>query len=157
MAMSSGKSGDLNSDINVTPMVDVMLVLLIIFMVTAPMMQTGVDLELPQANISTVPDQDEKLVLSIDKKGGLFLGIDPVPIQWEDLKVKLESSAKVKADRAVYIQADKNLPYGKVLDAMAIAKEAGVARVMMITDPLPEDQMPGSPAAAAARPAEAPR
>jgi biopolymer transport protein TolR len=144
MGMSAGKSGELNSEINVTPMVDVMLVLLIIFMVTAPMMQTGVDLELPQANISTLPDQDEKLVLSIDKKGGLFLGADPVAIKWEDLKIKLETSAKVKSDRAVYIQADKNLPYGKVLDAMAIAKEAGVARVMMITDPLPEDEVPGS-------------
>jgi biopolymer transport protein TolR len=140
MGMSSGRSGELNSEINVTPMVDVMLVLLIIFMVTAPMLQTGVDLELPQASISTIPDEDEKLILSIDKNAQIYLGLDPVPIKWEELKEKLELSKKVQSDRSLYIQADKNLPYGKVLDAMAVAKEAGVARVLMITDPLTDEK-----------------
>jgi biopolymer transport protein TolR len=137
--MSGGKSsGELNAEINVTPMVDVMLVLLIIFMVTAPMMQTGLDIQLPQAAISSIPDEDEKLLVSIDKDKKIYLGLDAVPIAWEDLKVKLETSAKVKADQAIYIQADRDLPYGTVLDAMATAKEAGVVRVLLVTDPLGE-------------------
>ncbi|MBI4511101.1 MAG: biopolymer transporter ExbD [Deltaproteobacteria bacterium] len=131
--MSAGK-GDLNAEINVTPLVDVMLVLLIIFMVTAPMMQTGVDLELPQAEASILPDEEGKLILSIDKKGALFLGSMQVP--WEELEVKLSTNAKVKADRELFIEADTNLPYGMVLKAMATARKAGISRLMMLTDPL---------------------
>ncbi len=140
MAMSGGKGGDLNSEINVTPLVDVMLVLLIIFMVTAPMLQTGVDLELPQADAAAVPDSEGKLILSIDKTGKLFLGTTPVA--WEELEVKLSTNAKVKADRELYLEADTNLPYGKVLQTMAIAKKAGVTKLLMMTDPLDLDETP---------------
>ena len=135
MAMSTGKD-ELNAEINVTPLVDVMLVLLIIFMVTAPMLQTGVDLELPQAEASVIPDDEGKLILSIDKKGLLFLGRTDKPTPWEELEVKLSTNAKVKADRELYIEADTNLPYGTVLKAMAIARKAGVTKLMMMTDPL---------------------
>lgn len=136
MGMSAGKGGDLNSEINVTPLVDVMLVLLIIFMVTAPMMQTGVDLELPQAEASAIPDEEGKLILSIDKAGKVYLGSVEVP--FEELEVKLSTNAKVQADRELYIEADKNLPYGMVLQTMAIAKKVGVTKLMMLTDPLEE-------------------
>jgi biopolymer transport protein TolR len=143
MSTGGGKRGALNSDINVTPLVDVMLVLLIIFMVTAPMLQTGVDLELPQAEAAAVPDDEGKLILSIDKTGKLFLGT--MPVAWEELEVKLSTNAKVKADRELYLEADKNLPYGLVLQTMAVAKKAGVTKLLMMTDPIDADQDPTKP------------
>src|SRR5687767_1026972 len=124
MAMTPVGRGKLNSEINVTPLVDVMLVLLIIFMVTAPMLNSGVDLELPQAEAEAIPDEEGKLILSVDKRGQAFLGDVPVP--WAELEVKLSTNAKVKADSELYVEADKNLPYGTVLQVMAIAKKAGV-------------------------------
>src|SRR5215470_14264390 len=133
MAMTGPGRGDLNSDINVTPLVDVMLVLLIIFMVTAPMLQTGVDLDLPQAEAQPVPDEEGKLILSVDRTGKVFLG--ETPVAWEELEAKLTTNAKVKADHELYIDADKNLPYGQVLQAMAVAKKAGVTKLLMMTDP----------------------
>jgi biopolymer transport protein TolR len=138
MGMSVGGGGrrGLNSDINVTPMLDVLLVLLIVFMVTAPMLQTGVDLELPQAEASVIQDEEGKLILSIDKLGDLYLGQTKVP--WEELEVKLSTNEKVKADAELYIEADTNLPYGTVLRAMALARKAGVTKLMMLTDPLDE-------------------
>ena len=138
MGMSLGGGGrrSLNSEINVTPMLDVLLVLLIVFMVTAPMLQTGVDLELPQAEANVIQDEAGKLILSIDKAGDLYLGQTKVP--WEELEVKLSTNAKVKADGELYIEADKNLPYGMVLRSMAIARKAGVIKLMMLTDPLDE-------------------
>ncbi len=136
MSMSLGGGGrrSLNSDINVTPMLDVLLVLLIVFMVTAPMMNTGVDLELPQAEAALIEDEEGKLILSIDKAGDLYLGQTKVP--WEELELKLSTNEKVKADGELFIEADTNLPYGMVLRAMATARKAGVSKLMMLTDPL---------------------
>jgi len=133
MAMSSGGDGELNSEINVTPLVDVMLVLLIIFMITAPMMNTGVDLDLPQVTAQNVEDPEGKLVLSIAKNDRVFLG--GTQVTWTELEAKLKSNERVKKESALYIEADTNLPYGVVVTAMAIAKNAGVAKVMMLTDP----------------------
>jgi biopolymer transport protein TolR len=133
MAVGSGEGGYV-ADINVTPMVDVMLVLLIIFMVTAPMLNTGVDLDLPQAQAAAIPDEEGKLILSLDKKGALFLA--QTPIKWDELEVKLSSNAKVQADKELYIEADKNLPYGVVIQVMATARKAGVAKILLMTDPL---------------------
>ena len=132
MAMSSGGDGDLNSEINVTPLVDVMLVLLIIFMITAPMMNTGVDLDLPQVTAKNIEDPEGKLVLSIDKANRIFLG--GTQVTWQDLKVKLEANERVKKESELYIEADTALPYGVVITAMAVAKNAGVAKVMMLTE-----------------------
>ena len=132
MAMSSGGDGDLNSEINVTPLVDVMLVLLIIFMITAPMMNTGVDLDLPQVTAKNIEDPEGKLVLSIDKSNRIFLG--GTQVTWQDLKVKLEANERVKKESELYIEADTALPYGVVITAMAVAKNAGVAKVMMLTE-----------------------
>ena len=72
----------------------------------------------------------------IDKSGQVFLGDDAVPVKWEELEMKLTANAKVQADRELYIEADTTLPYGKVLSAMAIARKAGVQKLMMMTDPL---------------------
>ena len=133
MAMSSGGGdGELNSEINVTPLVDVMLVLLIIFMITAPMMNTGVDLDLPQVTAKNIEDPEGKLVLSIDKSSRIFLG--GTQVTWQDLKVKLEANERVKKESELYIEADTALPYGVVITAMAVAKNAGVAKVMMLTE-----------------------
>src|SRR3954470_12716783 len=139
MAMRSGSGGDeLNSEINVTPFVDVMLVLLVIFMITAPMMNTtGVELQLPQVAAKNVDDPEGKLVLSIKKTNEVFLG--GTQVTWQDLETKLKANERVKKEAALYIEADTNIAYGVVITAMAVAKNAGVEKVMMLTDP--SDQM----------------
>jgi len=134
MAMSSGSAGELNSEINVTPMVDVMLVLLIIFMITAPLInQSGVEMDLPQVSAQNIDDPAGKLVLSIQASNKLYLG--GTQVMWKDLEAKLKANEKVKKDSAVYIEADTHLQYGSVITAMAIAKNAGVQKVMFLTDP----------------------
>jgi biopolymer transport protein TolR len=137
MAMKTGGGGDdLNSEINVTPMVDVMLVLLIIFMITAPMMNTGVDIDLPQVTAQNIEDPEGKLVLSIDDEQKIFLG--GTQLTWTELEVKLSANERVKKEQQLYIEADQGIPYGVVVTAMAVAKKAGVAKVMMLTDPSEE-------------------
>ena len=134
MAMKAGSGDELNSEINVTPFVDVMLVLLIIFMITAPMMNnTGVELQLPQVAAKNIDDPEGKLVLSIKQTSEIFLG--GTQVTWQDLEAKLKANERVKKEAALYIEADTNLPYGVVITAMAVAKNAGVEKVMMLTDP----------------------
>ena len=129
----SDPGADLNSEINVTPFVDVMLVLLVIFMVTAPMLTTGVDIDLPQTEAAVVEDTQGKLVLSINDKEQIFLG--SAQVKWADLEVKLLANQRVQTEKTLWIEADKNLPYKLVVTAMAQAKSAGVTKVMMLTDP----------------------
>src|SRR5262245_25370339 len=137
MAMKTGGSQDeLNSDINVTPMVDVMLVLLVIFMITAPLLNAGVDVELPNVKAEAVNDPNAPLVLTIDAKKHLQLGATPV--KWSELDEKLKTNDKVKKDGQLFVQADKTLTYDVVVTAMAIAKDAGVAKVMALTSPSDE-------------------
>jgi biopolymer transport protein TolR len=133
MGMSSGGGDELNSEINVTPMVDVMLVLLIIFMITAPMMNTGVDIDLPVVPGKPLDDPEGKLVLSISNDRKLHLG--GTLITWERLPEMLKGNVRVQKEKELYIEADKNLPYGVIVTAMATAKNNGVDRVMMLTDP----------------------
>jgi len=134
MAMKAGSGDELNAEINVTPFVDVMLVLLIIFMITAPMMNnTGVELQLPQVVAKNIDDPEGKLVLSIKKTNEIFLG--GTQVTWQDLAAKLKANERVKREAALYIEADTNLSYGVVLTAMAVAKDSGVEKVMMLTDP----------------------
>jgi biopolymer transport protein TolR len=133
MAMKAGGDGELNAEINVTPLVDVMLVLLIIFMITAPMMNTGVSLELPQVTAQNIEDPQGKLVLSIAKDDKIFLG--GTQVKWKELEQKLKTNERVQKESALYIEADNALLYGRVVTAMAVAKNAGVMRVMMLTAP----------------------
>jgi biopolymer transport protein TolR len=134
MGMSAGGGDDeLNSEINVTPLVDVMLVLLIIFMITAPMMNTGVSLDLPQVTAQNIEDPEGKLVLSIGKDSKIYLG--GTQVTWKDLEAKLKANERVQREGALYIEADTALPYGVVITAMAVAKNAGVAHVLMLTNP----------------------
>lgn len=134
MGMRTGGGDELNAEINVTPFVDVMLVLLIIFMITAPMMNnTGVDLQLPKVTAQNVDDPTGKLIMSIKKSSEIYLG--ETKITWQDLEAKLKTNERVKKEGALYIEADTDLPYGIVITAMAVAKNAGVEKVMMMTDP----------------------
>ncbi len=121
------------SEINVTPMVDVMLVLLIIFMVTAPLIQQGVKVNLPEARATPVEAADKKLVLSIDTAKRVFIGDAEVAL--DELEKKLAANAKAQADKEVYLHADRDVPYGVVVEVMAAAQRAGITNVGMITDP----------------------
>ncbi len=147
MGMSSGGGGkgrSTMSEINVTPMVDVMLVLLIIFMVTAPLIQQGVKVNLPDARAAPVEATDQKLVLSVDAARQVYIGEAPVPL--EELEEKLRNNAKAQADKEVYLNADREIPYGMVVEVMAAAQRAGIGNVGMITDPsgrpVPEAKAP---------------
>jgi biopolymer transport protein TolR len=136
MGMSGGNKGPgrvTMSEINVTPMVDVMLVLLIIFMVTAPLIQQGVKVNLPEAKATPVEAADKKLVLSIDTASRVFIGDAEVALN--ELEKKLAANAKAQADKEVYLHADRDVPYGVVVEVMAAAQRAGITNVGMITDP----------------------
>jgi biopolymer transport protein TolR len=103
-------------------------------MITAPMMNnTGVELQLPQVAAKNIDDPEGKLVLSIKKSNDIFLG--GTQVTWQDLGAKLKANERVKREAALYIEADTNLAYGVVLTAMAVAKDSGVEKVMMLTDP----------------------
>ncbi len=134
---SQGPGSHLNSEINVTPFVDVMLVLLVIFMVTMPLVNAGVDIDIPEVNAQNIDDPTGKLTLQIGKDRKLFLGADKTKMQisWASLRVKLETNARVQADKTLWIAAEKSLPYEIVVTAMAEARAAGVSRLMMLTDP----------------------
>ena len=134
MAFSSGGGGRKGlSDINVTPLVDVMLVLLIIFMVTAPLIQSGVKVDLPRASAQQMEHSEEKLVLTITRDRRVFLGTTEIPPA--ELEAKLSTNARLKKDKELYLHADRSLPYGQVVEVMAVARRAGVESLGMITDP----------------------
>jgi biopolymer transport protein TolR len=124
----------LMADINVTPLVDVMLVLLIIFMVTAPMMIHGVDVELPITESKSIKTEEDPLLLTITKNGEVF--IEDYKVQSKDLMDKLERIFANRAGKQILLQADKDVPYGVVMSIMAQVKEAGITKVGMITKPL---------------------
>ncbi len=121
------------SDINVTPLVDVVLVLLIIFMVTAPMLQMGIDVNLPRVKARSVNVGEEKIVLTINGKKEIYLNEYKTPMG--DLSSKLESIFKNRLDKEVYMRADKEVPYGFVVQVMAEVRKAGIDKLGMITEP----------------------
>ncbi len=123
----------LMSEINVTPFVDVMLVLLIIFMVTAPMMIEGLNVDLPEATAKPLDSEKEHLVITIDKD--LLVYINDYKIGVDSLGDKLSKTLQGRSDREVYLKADKNIPYGIVVQVMAEIKKAGVEQLGMITEP----------------------
>ncbi len=121
------------SDINVTPLVDVVLVLLIIFMVTAPMLQMGIDVNLPRVKARTVDVSEEKLILTINNKREIFINRYKTPMS--NLKSKLESIFESRIDRVVFMRADKDVPYGFVIQVMSEIRKAGIDKLGMITEP----------------------
>ena len=133
METGSRKGRVLMSQINVTPFVDVMLVLLIIFMVTAPMMQAGLDVNLPKVEAAAVNSQDEPLVVTIDRAKRVYL--NGRQFKRKELTEKLAAIAAENKDRMVLLRADEAVPYGIVMGAMADIRKAGIIKVGMMTDP----------------------
>ena len=120
------------AEINVTPLVDVVLVLLIIFMVTAPMLQMGIDVNLPRVKSKSIDVTEEKLVLTINSAKEIFINKNKVPVT--GLGAKLENIFANRIDREVFMRADKNVPYGFVVEVMSEVRKAGVDRLGMITE-----------------------
>lgn len=121
------------AEINVTPLVDVMLVLLIIFMVTAPMLSMGIDVNLPRVKSKSIDIAEEKLVLTINESKEIFLNKTRMPLQ--DLNAKLAAIFAERVDREVFLRADKSVPYGFVVEVMSEIRRAGVDKLGMITEP----------------------
>jgi len=134
MAFSSnnGRRG-LVAEINVTPLVDVMLVLLIIFMVTAPMMTQGVNVNLPETTAKPLPQKEKPLIITLDRQGTISL--DKTSYSRQRLRDKLTELARTDRERPIFLSADQNVPYGQVIKVMADVKEAGFDKLGMLTKP----------------------
>ena len=139
MAFDQGSSGgsDSISQINVTPLVDVMLVLLIIFMVTAPILQQGVSIDLPKVAAGPLTGEEEQLVVNVSKTGQVFLNDTPMVL--DQLTSKLRAIAAARPDRHVYVRGDQAVPYGQVMKAMGAVRDAGLTHVGLVTEP-PSDK-----------------
>ncbi|MDP6931483.1 MAG: protein TolR [Myxococcota bacterium] len=121
------------SEINVTPFVDVMLVLLVIFMVTAPMMTTGLQVELPRVDAPALPAAEKQLVLSINGEGEYF--INEHGFSLDELTTRIEAIAKTNPDQEIFLKADGQVPYEKVAQLLALCTRSGIPRVGMVTQP----------------------
>ena len=121
----------LNADINVTSLVDVAFLLLIIFMIAAPLMQGGVDVRLPRAAARPLETQ-EGLVVSIDRRGRIF--VDQAPFAWADFRTTFRAIVARRRPAAVYVRADRDAPYGSVVRVLAIIRQSGVANVGLVTE-----------------------
>ena len=140
MGMSTGgSSGSMLSEINVTPLVDVMLVLLIIFMVAAPMLQTGVPVTLPKADAQAIPDDQGKLIVTVPKEfvkdGKVYIVKTPF-VFGDEFEKALKNNAKLQQEKEVYVHADQELPYGAVVKVMAALSRNGGEKIGLVTDPL---------------------
>jgi len=134
MAMTGGGGGrGPVSEINVTPLVDVMLVLLIIFMVSTPMMTTGIDVDLPKTHAPRMEVEQEKLLLTITKEQKVYLGETEVP--YDRLEQALTTNTRLQSERELYLQADETVPYGFVAKVMALIRKGGIEKLGLVTDP----------------------
>ena len=133
MSGSPTKSRMAMSEINITPMVDVMLVLLIIFMVTTPMMQQGIDIDLPEVASSGTPTTDEPFILEIRRNKKLYVGETEVRIGV--LSEKLKAIFSSRKNKQIYLQADRNVDYGLVAEAMGEIRAAGISNISLVTLP----------------------
>jgi biopolymer transport protein TolR len=136
MAMGRKTRGTILAEINVTPLVDVMLVVLIIFMVTAPLVKQGVDVELPKAAAKPLPKDEGKVIIQMNAKGEIFVGDEKVTMQ--NVAAAIKNNPRAMRDREVYIHADTTLQYGKVVELMATIQKAGIHRMGLVTHPLKE-------------------
>ena len=124
------------SEINVTPFVDVMLVLLIIFMVTAPLLTVGVQVDLPESAADSLPDDQEPLTVSINSKGEIY--IQEIQVNYQKLIPKLLAIAKNRTDTRIYVRGDKTINYGRVLEVMGMLSGSGFTKVALISEPYKE-------------------
>jgi biopolymer transport protein TolR len=135
MAMNQkGNNKNFMSDINVTPLVDVMLVLLIIFMVTAPMLMQGVEVNLPKTTTKHIKTQEEPLILTVNNKKEIF--IENHRIELDSLEIKVKKIFQNRRDKEILLRADKEVPYGFVMKVIAKVKQAGIDKLGMVTEPL---------------------
>ena len=129
---SSSRSNSPISEINVTPFVDVMLVLLIIFMVTAPLLTVGVQVDLPETSADSLPEEQEPLTLTINSKGEIF--IQEAKVEFDSLTAKILAVSKNRTDTRIYVRGDKNLNYGRVIEIMGNLSGNGFTKVALITE-----------------------
>ena len=129
-----GNNKSFMSEINVTPLVDVMLVLLIIFMVTAPMLMQGVEVNLPQTTTKNMKTKEEPLMLTVNKEKEIF--IEKHRIKLDNLEIKIQKIFQNRKDKEILLRADKEVPYGFVIKVIAKVKQAGIDKLGMVTEPL---------------------
>jgi biopolymer transport protein TolR len=130
---SSSREATTISQINVTPLVDVMLVLLVIFMVTAPIIQQGVQVNLPQTKASAIPGSEEPLIVTVAKDGKIYLNDNVIGLA--ELGTRLTAIRKLQADKQVYLRADQDVRYGTVIKTIAEIKQAGIEKLGMVSRP----------------------
>jgi len=123
------------SDINVTPLVDVMLVLVVIFIITAPLLASAIRLDLPRTDAAKAVDTPRFVTLVVDKSGQAFLNDKPLPL--EELARQLTQTASQNPDTEVQLRADEAVPYGKVVEVMGVAQKAGLSRIGFVAEPAP--------------------
>ena len=131
---NSGGTDSALSEINVTPLVDVMLVLLIIFMIAAPMLTTGVDVELPKADAPRMNIDEEVPVITVQRDQRIFIFEEEVSL--DVLKERLASDERVRSVGEVFVQADEQVPYGVVAQVLALVRQAGIGKMGLVTDPI---------------------
>ncbi len=136
MSFNTGKRGGLVSEINVTPLVDVMLVLLIIFMVTAPMMTQGLEVDLPETTAKSLRQKEEPVIITLDRDGKIMIG--KIEVSQTMFRKQLEKQHGKDTDQPIFLKADKNVAYGAVVILMADIKAAGFDKLGMITEPKEE-------------------
>ena len=133
MAMDLGSKGSLKADINVTPLVDVMLVLLIIMMLIAPMLQQGIAVTLPEAgNTGDKPDTQDQTVVSIDSRGKIY--VNAIPAASDDLVPRVQRALEDKKEKLVYLKGDKDAQYSAIMDAMDALRKAQIENIALITE-----------------------
>jgi len=120
------------SDINVTPMVDVMLVLLVIFMVTAPLLTVGVQVDLPKTSADALPGQDEPLAVTVNADGQIF--IQDTPVELENLAPRLMAITNNNPEARIFVRGDKGVLYGRIMQVMGTVNAAGYSKVALVTD-----------------------
>jgi len=124
------------ADINVTPMVDVMLVLLVVFMITAPMLATGVAVTLPKVRAEQLPTENQRpLVVTVDREGKAYVGLEDTPVEMKDLAPMLKALAENNMEKRVYVRADQATPYGAVVTVLALLQNAGFTNAGLPVDP----------------------
>ena len=162
MAMQVGSRGGRSryrplSEINVTPIVDVMLVLLIVFMVTAPLMTSGVNVDLPKTNAAPVAQDSTPITVSISADGKVYLGDDAMDLT--DLVAKLQAASQNQPDRRIFVRGDKDVPYGRIIEVMGTITQGGFTKVALLAEQTGGPSPPVAPRAAtppAAAPAPVP-